>query len=192
MAQLGNGLFFADRYEEALSVREAELAMKRRLGDLEHNILAAQDGIARTYASLGLDEEALHVKRDVYSGFVRIYGEEHGETLRAALNYVSSLNDLKRFEEAKALMRKMVPVARRVFGENHETTLKIRWLYARTLYEDPEATLDDLREAVNTLEDAGRIGRRVLGGAHPTTGGIEDEAPRLLAALRARETQSSP
>ena len=35
------------------------------------------------------------------------------------------------------------------------------------LHKDDGSTLDDLREAVNTLEDAGRIGRRVLGGAHP-------------------------
>ncbi len=187
MAQLGNGLFFADRYEEALSVREAELAMKRRLGDLEHNILAAQDGIARTYASLGLDEEALHVKRDVYSGFVRIYGEEHGETLRAALNYVSSLNDLKRFEEAKRLMRKTMPVARRVHGEDHDSTLKSRWIYARALYKDPASTLDDLREAVSTLEETTRIARRVLGGAHPITTGIGGDLQNARAVLHARE-----
>ena len=37
------------------------------------------------------------------------------------------------------------------------------------LYFDAAATLDDLREAVATLEDAERIARRVLGGAHPLT-----------------------
>ena len=41
-----------------------------------------------------------------------------------------------------------------------------------------DATLDDLREAVATLEDAGRIAQRVLGGANPLTVDIE-------AALRA-------
>ena len=35
------------------------------------------------------------------------------------------------------------------------------------------STLDDLREAVTTLEDAERTARRVLGGAHPTTKAIE-------------------
>ena len=34
---------------------------------------------------------------------------------------------------------------------------------------DADATLDDLREAVTTLEDSARIARRVMGGAHPTT-----------------------
>ena len=54
------------------------------------------------------------------------------------------------------------------------------------------ATLDDLREAVTTLEDTERIARRVLGGAHPVTKGIEHNLPNARAALHAREaTQPS-
>ena len=56
------------------------------------------------------------------------------------------------------------------------------------LYVDPAATLDDLREAVTTLEDAGRTSRRVLGGAHPVTGAIEDELQHARATLSARES----
>ena len=54
------------------------------------------------------------------------------------------------------------------------------------------ATLDDLREAVTTLEDAERIAQRVLGGRHPTTEEIEGDVERSRAALRARETPPSP
>ena len=54
-------------------------------------------------------------------------------------------------------------------------------------YEDPAATLDDLREAVTTLEDTERTARRVLGGAHPITEEIEDDFQNARAALRARE-----
>ena len=59
---------------------------------------------------------------------------------------------------------------------------------AFALYEDPAATLEDLRKAVTTLEDAERIARRVFGGAHPLTGGVEKSLRRLQATLRARET----
>ena len=52
------------------------------------------------------------------------------------------------------------------------------------------ATLDDLREAVTTLEDAERIARRVLGAAHPLTTGIEEQLQNVRAALRAHETPS--
>ena len=65
----------------------------------------------------------------------------------------------------------------------------MRWNYANALYEDDGAApLDDLREAVSTLVDAERIARRVLGGAHPVTAGIEDDLQNTRAALRARET----
>ena len=65
-------------------------------------------------------------------------------------------------------------------------TLRMRGAYARTLYKDTAATLDDLREAVTTLEDVERTARRVLGGAHPLTVEIEREAQRASRA-RARE-----
>ena len=64
----------------------------------------------------------------------------------------------------------------------------MRWMYAKVIYHDTDATLDDLREAVTTLVDVGRIARRVLGGAHPITSAIEDDLRQWRAALRARET----
>ena len=99
---------------------------------------------------------------------------------------------LQRFEEAKSVLRKTMPVARRVLGEVHEITLRLRWIYAMTLYDDPAATLDDLRESVTTLEDMERTARRVLGGAHPTTKGIKFHLRKSRAALGARETPSLP
>ena len=85
-------------------------------------------------------------------------------------------------------MRKTMPVARRVLGENHVTTLKMRKIYAQSLYKDPAATLDDVREAVTTLEDTERIARRVFGGAHPNVAKIELSLRNARASLRARET----
>ena len=84
-----------------------------------------------------------------------------------------------------------MPAMRRVLGESHEVTLKMGLLYGGALYEDPTATLDDLREAVNTLEETERIARRVLGGAHPVTVGIEGALRAAQAALRVRETPAS-
>ena len=128
------------------------------------------------------------MKRDVYFGRLKLFGEENRDTLVAANNYANSLVKLERFEEAKSLMRKMIPVARRVLGESHDFTLRMRWNYAQTLYSDPAATLDDLREGVTTLEDAERIGRRVFGGAHPVVAWIETALRDARAVLRARET----
>ena len=85
-------------------------------------------------------------------------------------------------------MRKAAPVARRVFGDSHDVTIKLRQLYGRVLYRDDGATLDDHQEAVTTHEDTARIARRVFGGAHPLTSKIEVDLQEARAALRARET----
>ena len=66
----------------------------------------------------------------------------------------------------------------------------MRSVYADALWEDPAASLDDLREAVTTLEETAPIARRVLGGAHPVTTWIEATLRDARAALRARETPS--
>ena len=127
------------------------------------------------------------MKREVYSGHLKLQGEEHVHTLIAALNYASCLVDLQRSEEAKSLLRKMIPVARRVLGETNDLTIRMRCSYAGTLYKDKGATLDDLRESVTTLEDLDRTARRVLGGEHPLTRRVDCELRLTRAALRARE-----
>ena len=58
------------------------------------------------------------------------------------------------------------------------------------LFQDPAATLDDLREAVATLAETERIARRVFGGTHPLTVAVGRNLREARAALAARETPS--
>jgi len=58
----------------------------------------------------------------------------------------------------------------------------------KALYKDSDATLDDVRKVVATLEDLALTARRVFGSAHPITGDIENDLRESRAALRARET----
>ena len=132
----------------------------------------------------------MRMRKDIYFGWLNLEGEENHNTIREANNYATILvDDLRHFEEAKCLMRKMIPVARRVRGESDGITLRMRMNYALALCNDPASTLDDLREAVATLEDAERIARRVLGGAHPTVKHLEDALRNSQAALVAREAR---
>ena len=66
--------------------------------------------------------------------------------------------------------------------------MRTRSVYAEALFYDSGATLDDLREAVATLEDTERTARRVLGGAHPDVVEIGAEYRAAQAAFCARET----
>ena len=109
-------------------------------------------------------------------------------TLLAANNYANMLACLQRFEEARSLMRKTIPVAQRILGESDRTTHTMRKIFAEASYKNPGATLDDLREAVETSEEIARTARRVFGGAHPKSKEIEGVLKRARAKLRARET----
>ena len=180
MNLLGGGLKDAKRHEEGLFVREAQLSTMRRLGAPECDILVVQANLASAYYELGRYEDAVRIERDVYSGRLKLFGEENEATLRTAVNYTRSLGELRRLKEAKSLLRKTIPVARRVLGENHEVTLRMRQMYALSLYKDPAATLDDLREAVTTLEETERTARRVFGNTHPHTKGIVWRLRRCL------------
>ena len=93
---------------------------------------------------------------------------------------------LLRFEEAKALLRKMIPVTSRLLGEGHRLPLKMKGCYAEAIYRDPAATLEDLREAVTRFEELAPIARRVLGGEHPLTKSFGNSLRNSRAALAAR------
>ena len=84
-----------------------------------------------------------------------------------------------------------MPVVRRILGESHQQTLKMRKIYAKALFLDDGATLGDLRKAVMTLVEIERTARRVLGGAHPLTVDIEDLLRDARVILGARETPST-
>ena len=72
-------------------------------------------------------------------------------------------------------------------GECNEITLAMKLSYANALYKDNSATLDDLRKAVNALEETERTARRVFGGEHPTTVIVGRSLRNARAVLRARE-----
>ena len=99
---------------------------------------------------------------------------------------------LRRFKEAKSLLRTTIPVARRVLGENHELTLKTRVIYVMTRYADNDATLDDLREAATMLGELERTAQQIFGGAHPLTSHIEISLRAMGAVLATQETPSPP
>ena len=61
----------------------------------------------------------------------------------------------------------------------------------RLSYVDADVTLEDLREALTTLEELERIARRVFGGAHPLTLATEEGLRVARAVLRARDPPPS-
>jgi hypothetical protein len=73
------------------------------------------------------------------------------EACAAANNYGITLIDLRRFEEAKRLLRKVLPVARRVLGAEHVRTLSLREDLARATL-GGDSSSKEKRKALQTLE----------------------------------------
>ena len=67
MTELGNALYAASHFEDALSVREALLSTMRRIGADEDILLDAQSNVASAYADLGQLEKALSMELKLYS-----------------------------------------------------------------------------------------------------------------------------
>ena len=67
----------------------------------------------------------------------------------------------------------------------------MRWLYAVALHHDPDATLDDVREAVETLESVTPSWKRIFGPAHPETAQVQVALKNARRALAARAAASS-
>ena len=187
ITQLGNGLYHGRHYEDAVSVKEVELAMERRLGAGEGDLLAMQGNLAVTYQRVGRFEDSLSIWRDTYTRRLKLSGKEHIATLRAAFNYANFLNDLQRYAESKSVLCKVIPVAKRAPGEGQALMLKMKQAYASALCKDPDATLDDLREAVTMFEEIEQTARRVFGGAHPFTAGVGRDLRTSRAVLADRE-----
>jgi len=161
----------------------------------EESIVITQSNLADTYQYLGQLDLALRMRREVYTKTSMLEGKESYNAILEAVNYASALIELKRFEEAKSLLRKSMPVARRVLGGNDRLTLKMRWICAYALYGDDNSTLDDLREAATTLEAVVPLWERIHGKAHPDTPKVHNalaNARKKLAAAAVAAFASKP
>ena len=94
------------------------------------------------------------------------------------------MSSLERWAEAKSLVRKVMPHARRILGRVHENTLKLEGTLLEAIHWDDSSSLDELRKAISMCEDAIRRARRVYGDEHPLTMRLArdlDEAREELA-----------
>ena len=105
-----------------------------------------------------------------------------------------SLIEAKLFEEARALVRDYIPVARRTLGTDHELTFELRTNSARAIYRDTNSSRD-VHEAVAILEDVFRTTRRVFGLQHPIFAEYRQDlenARMRLADDESREAFTAP
>ena len=189
MTALGNGLYAAGQHEDTLSVREAELSMRQRLGDTAQHILVAQTNVANSYASLGQLEDSLRMEREIYTGTRAAFGELHVDTFMTINNLTYSLVSLHRVDEAKRWLSEHIPRAIEALGEDNVETLKLRMNLVDALTHD--AARDDLIKAEEVAADVLRRMERVLGPLHPLTKAPRDQLRSARAKLAALDDEEA-
>ena len=195
MGQLGNGLSEASHHEDALSVREAELSMVRRIGASEQTCSSRRTILrSRIKRSDGLKRPAHAARRILRMFGEELHGEEHESTLidsqpttPVALIELEEIFDADdETELCCCALRERMPVARRVLG-GFGTDARRCWAVRHPLTTEIEQTLQKIRAALRAREQRAvklqkdraplkrlpvllrllfrRVGRPVLGGS---------------------------
>ena len=93
------------------------------LGRDEVSTLDTASYLAETYKDLGCVAEATKRRREVLAGRRRTLGENHAQTLHSYALYAGTLCLQRNFGEAREIYDQVRPVAMRVLGPDHRTTL---------------------------------------------------------------------
>ena len=107
------------------------------------------------------------MRRGIFADSLRLNGPDDEDTIIDALALVRSLINDHLYEEARTLVRDVLPRSRRTLGNGHYLTLDLQCEYACAISLDAKSPLGDVREAVAILEEAVRTIRRVMGAHHP-------------------------
>ena len=140
--------------------------------------------MAICYNMLGRADEALELERRLYRTHLKRDPRlSSPDTILAGSNLAGSLVKGKSYAEAKALLKTIIPTARRSLGDDQPLTLNLRGSWAQAIYMDERASNEERADAVATCEDCVRISRRVMGPTHPKHLCWVDELRRARAVL---------
>ena len=164
MTLLANGLSSAG-YNEHVARERGRVGYEAATRRSADSILTYCGNLAVTYVP-SLDGSKNACKCNATCTLdVKLNGEEHGATLDLPQPRPAPYRP-KAFKKPGALMRKSVPVARRVLGENCELTIRLRWNYAVA----PQGQRRHARRSPRRRDDAGGDGcnfQRVLWKSAP-------------------------
>jgi hypothetical protein len=106
---------------------ENQLQVSEGVDDRE-GIAAAKCNIyaAKTiYEGDTITEEMLQVFQDVYKLHAAEYGEEHEYTISAGKTYAAQLQKVKREDEARELLAKLLVSSKQILGPHHSVTKEV-------------------------------------------------------------------
>ncbi|EMT62469.1 Protein SERAC1 [Fusarium odoratissimum] len=181
MANLSVFLNKQEKNDEALVLDRHIFEVKKRTLGAEHiSTIRAMDNLA---VSLG-DEEGEEMHRQALERKIKIFGEEHPNTLYSKANLAMTLLEDLQVEALEA--------SKRILGKEHPDTLRVMndlgstWLLfgqmflnERHLYPD----VDMLGDAKRILEECLGLRAKLLGADHADTNNTRQELEECLEAL---------
>ena len=161
---------------------EALLATVRRAWpDNTDEIIQTSANLANVYKHNDKAEEATAIYKDLYEQMCALHGPDSVYPATVGSNYAQMLIQVERFADARAVGREIVQWAHRNPDSPH--SFHIVKALMDSLYKDPNASVDDLREAVEVFENIPATSSRVLGSAHPDTKTYEKALAKAKKAL---------
>jgi tetratricopeptide (TPR) repeat protein len=115
------------QYNKALECyQEAYPVIKSIHGEESPEALSVMNNIATTMLEIGEKlDTVLDIFKDVYSGYLRICGEQHPNTITTAASVGITLNRLDRYDESERWQRAALQAAEQLFGERNQPCLSI-------------------------------------------------------------------
>ena len=173
ICNLGAALFNMDRLDDALVVFKKIFATRRRLyGPDDFRTIDVEESLAETLCKIGGEENlrrGLETLTRTYEWKCQRYGRDHKLTLASAIHLASIQRDLGMLTGSIAFMRRLLPVFRRVHGEQHAATFEAQGILADLLVQNNE--VDEARDILLVLLP---VVRRVLGPHHAYTRRLEN------------------
>ena len=153
------------RLDEALTLREEVLRLRRKVNGPEHpDTIKALSALASSYGDAGRLDDAVKLREEVLPLCRRVLGPEHPDTLQALGNLSVSYAVTGRRNDALKLQQEMLPLFRKAEGPEHPDTLRAMKLLAYSY-----ADAGRREEALKMREEVLSLCRKTLGPGHSET-----------------------
>lgn len=179
MNTIGNVYCEMGFYDQALSLLEGSLSIRRQIYDDWHPIVASsKNDLGRVYLEKGNYSKAEEFIREALGIRKKIYGDEHPDV-------AISLNDLGDVQEyigndslAEIFYKESLEIRRKIYGEDHpEVAVSLTNLGLLAYYKGDYSTAEDL------YMEALSINQNIYGDFHPTIADLLNNLASMYNAL---------
>jgi non-specific serine/threonine protein kinase/serine/threonine-protein kinase len=181
---LGGTFYYLGDYASAAEqLDQARVLFARHRGPDYQDTLRSMSELARSYAKLNRQAEALALRREILAAVKRLVGPNHPDTLVCQTNLAASYYVLNQFDEALKLFKETLDSQQRVLPADDPAMLGTMDNVASCY-----AALNRYPEALKVYEEVLDARRRVLPPDHPDTLATMNNLARcyVAAGLHAR------